>query len=332
MVQAGIPVPCDEGSRFAVVGDVLADIGDEQSIEQSLSTFSAHMRNIIEILARADARTLVLLDELGAGTDPTEGALLAKAIFETLVERGCRVVATTHHSELKVFAHEHARIQNASVEFDLETLSPTYHLVVGLPGQSNALAIARRLGLDEAVVARAEGGLGEHHYELETMLEEIRVERHAATQAREAEEQSRREAEDIRVDLARRRDAVEAERTEILRTATREAEDQLARMRKEVDRARRRDMGVGADDAAAKLAALDADLEKLKRSAKPRRGPPAMSTTAAEIRARGPAARSGHSPGGGGADVRRGGWPRGCPVRRPPDEGVSQSHRACGIA
>lgn len=283
MVQAGMPVPCDEGSRFSVVGDVLADIGDEQSIEQSLSTFSAHMRNIIAILARADASTLVLLDELGAGTDPTEGALLARAIFETLVERECRVVATTHHSELKVFAHEHPRIQNASVEFDLETLSPTYHLVVGLPGQSNALAIARRLGLDEAVVARAEGGLGEHHYELETMLEEIRKERQAASEARAAEEVARREAEDIRVDLSRRRDAVESERTEILRSATREAEDQLARMRKEVDRVRRRDTAADVSEAAATLAALDADLEKLKHSARSKRKAPPMSHTAAEI-------------------------------------------------
>jgi DNA mismatch repair protein MutS2 len=141
-------VPCDEGSRFTVYQRVFADIGDEQSIEQSLSTFSSHMRNIIGILAKAQPGTLVLLDELGAGTDPTEGSALARAVLETLLERGCAFVATTHHGELKVFAHNDPRLRNASVEFDLESLSPTYKLTIGLPGQSNALAIAGRLGLE----------------------------------------------------------------------------------------------------------------------------------------------------------------------------------------
>jgi DNA mismatch repair protein MutS2 len=150
MAQAGIPVPCDEGSRFQVFEQIYADIGDEQSIEQSLSTFSSHMRNITAILGRAAPGTLVLLDELGAGTDPTEGAALARAVIETLLERGVVLVATTHHGELKAFANADPRLRNASVEFDLETLSPTYHLTIGLPGQSNAISIAQRQGVEEA--------------------------------------------------------------------------------------------------------------------------------------------------------------------------------------
>ena len=160
MAQAGMCVPCEEGSRVAAYENVFADIGDEQSIEQSLSTFSSHMRNVIGILARARPGTLVLLDELGAGTDPAEGAAIARAVLDALLERGCTIIATTHHGELKVFAHNDPRLRNASVEFDLETLSPTYHLTVGLPGQSNAIAIARKLGLDDAVTRTGERAVG----------------------------------------------------------------------------------------------------------------------------------------------------------------------------
>lgn len=272
MVQSGIPVPCEVGSTFAVAENVLADIGDEQSIQQSLSTFSAHMKNIIAILEAAGPTTLVLLDELGAGTDPTEGASLARAILETLLERGCRVVATTHHGELKAFAHEHPQIENASVEFDLETLSPTYHLTVGLPGQSNALAIARRLGLGEDVVERAERRLGEGHFELEGMLDEIRRERAAAGDARRGEVLARQEAEEIRADLARRRDQIESERVEILERATRDAEDYLAKVRSELDRLKRREARTPATaDAEETLATLDRELARLKVAARPQR-------------------------------------------------------------
>ncbi|MEO8541154.1 MAG: endonuclease MutS2, partial [bacterium] len=199
MAQAGLAVPCDEGSRFACYPRIFADIGDEQSIEQSLSTFSSHMRNIIAILAKAEPGTLVLLDELGAGTDPAEGAALARSILETLLDRGCTLVATTHHGELKVFAHNDARLRNASVEFNIETLSPTYHLTVGLPGQSNALAIARRLGLPEGVLERASAQLAPEHFEFENLLGEIRSERAAATDARQREEAAHQEAEDLRL-------------------------------------------------------------------------------------------------------------------------------------
>ncbi len=276
MAQAGMALPCDEGSRFVCFGRVFADIGDEQSIEQSLSTFSSHMRNIIAILAKAEPGTLVLLDELGAGTDPAEGAALARSILETLLERGCTLVATTHHGELKIFAHNDPRLRNASVEFNIETLSPTYHLTVGLPGQSNALAIARRLGLSEEVLERASDQLAPEHFEFENLLGEIRAERHAASEARLGEEQARRDAEDLRVALAERRDTIEQERAAILGDAQREAEDTLARMRRELDAIKRkaavRDFDTHAADET--LRELDADLGKLARSAKPRRETP----------------------------------------------------------
>ncbi len=275
MAQAGIPVPCDEGSRFACYPRIFADIGDEQSIEQSLSTFSSHMRNIIAILAKAEPGTLVLLDELGAGTDPAEGAALARSILETLLDRGCTLVATTHHGELKVFAHNDPRLRNASVEFDIETLSPTYHLTVGLPGQSNALAIARRLGLSDEVLERASDQLAPEHFEFENLLGEIRSERVAASEARHREELAHQEAEQLRVALAERRDTIEQERSAILSAAQREAEDTLVEMRREVDnlkrRAAERDFDPGrADDT---LRKMNADLEKLTVAAKPKRAP-----------------------------------------------------------
>ncbi len=285
MAQAGIPVPCDEGSKFACYPRIYADIGDEQSIEQSLSTFSSHMRNIIAILAKAEPGTLVLLDELGAGTDPAEGAALARAILETLLERGCTLVATTHHGELKVFAHNDPRLRNASVEFNIETLSPTYHLTVGLPGQSNALAIARRLGLAEEVLELASDQLAPEHFEFENLLGEIRTERAAAADARQSEEQARQDAEDLRVSLAQRRDDIEHERAGILAAAQREAEDALARMRREVDSLKRK-AAVSAFDgreADATLKRMDADLEKLTAAAKPRRTAPAPVTFRHEV-------------------------------------------------
>lgn len=273
MAQAGIPVPCDDSSRFVCYPRIFADIGDEQSIEQSLSTFSSHMRNIIAILAKAEPGTLVLLDELGAGTDPAEGAALARSILETLLDRGCTLVATTHHGELKVFAHNDERLRNASVEFNIETLSPTYHLTVGLPGQSNALAIARRLGLNEEVLERASEQLAPEHFEFENLLGEIRAERAAAAEARDREEQARQESEQLRVTLAERRDAIEQERAGILAAAQREAEDTLARMRREVDTLRRKAAERDFDPQLADetLRRMDADLGTLTLAAKPKR-------------------------------------------------------------
>jgi dsDNA-specific endonuclease/ATPase MutS2 len=163
MAQAGLPVPADEQSVLPVFDGVYADIGDEQGIEQSLSTFSAHMGNIVGILRRLTSESLVLLDELGAGTEPTEGAALARALLLHLLERGCLVVATTHHGELKALAHATPGMMNASMEFDPQTLSPTFRLRMGMPGQSNALAIARRLGLPEPILEEASRSLSPAH-------------------------------------------------------------------------------------------------------------------------------------------------------------------------
>ncbi len=285
MAQAGIPVPCDDASRFVCYPRIFADIGDEQSIEQSLSTFSSHMRNIIRILQKAEPGTLVLLDELGAGTDPAEGAALARSVLETLLDKGCTLVATTHHGELKVFAHNDPRLRNASVEFNVETLSPTYNLTVGLPGQSNALAIARRLGLPEELLERASNQLAPEHFEFENLLAEIRTERAAAAEARAREEAARHEAEDLRIALAQRRDTIEQERADILGTAQREAEDTLARMRREADTLRRkaaeRDFDPQSADEA--LRRMDSDLGKLAAAARPRRAAPAPVTIRKEV-------------------------------------------------
>ncbi|MCC6381927.1 MAG: endonuclease MutS2 [Dehalococcoidia bacterium] len=285
MAQAGLPLPCEERSRLVVYERVYADIGDEQSIEQSLSTFSSHMRNITGILERAVPGTLVLLDELGAGTDPTEGAALARAILETLLERGCTIVATTHHGELKALAHSDPRLRNASVEFDVETLSPTYHLTIGLPGQSNAIAIARRLGLDEGVLTLAQGQLAPEHFELEQLLGEIRQERSAAAEARGREEAARREAEDLRLALAERRDRVEQERAAILQAAHDEAEDELAAVRRELEQLRRRAAHQTFDRQAAEdtLRQLDANLSRLAARARPQRRQPQPTPATREI-------------------------------------------------
>jgi DNA mismatch repair protein MutS2 len=273
MAQAGLMLPCEEGSRVVVYRQVFADIGDEQSIEQSLSTFSSHMRNITAILERAGPGTLVLLDELGAGTDPAEGSALARAIIETLLEAGCTIVATTHHGELKAYAHSDPQLRNASVEFDLETLSPTYHLTIGLPGQSNALAIAQRLGLGGDVLDRAREQLSPQHFELEQLLQEIRDERAAAAESRRREELARRESEELRAALADRRDRIEQERADILGAAEREADEALSAMRREIDQLKRRAAHRDFDTRAAEqtLRDLDANLAGLRARARPAR-------------------------------------------------------------
>ena len=231
MAQAGLPVPADRGTRIPVFASVFADIGDEQSIEQSLSTFSSHMRNIIDIVGKAGARSLVLLDELAAGTDPAEGSALARAILSRLLELGAITVATTHHGELKAFAHGTSGVMNASVEFNPETLSPTYHLTIGLPGRSNALEIATRLGMPQMIIDEARRSIAPEQQQVDALLTDIRREREGAASARRAEEIARNEAEEIRVRLEQKLDAIDDERQSVLERARQQVERDVERAR-----------------------------------------------------------------------------------------------------
>ena len=209
MAQAGLAVPAEEGSALRVFDGVYADVGDEQSIQQSLSTFSSHMGNIVQILNVATGRSLVLLDELGAGTDPQDGTAIARAVLSKLVRDETTSVVTTHHSELKAFAHSTPVIENASVEFDPISLSPTYRLIVGVPGRSNALAIAERLGLPKGMVAEARASMGATEAEVESLLSTIQEERRRAEAEREAAERAHRELEEAQAHLKARTDELE---------------------------------------------------------------------------------------------------------------------------
>ncbi|MBT3390985.1 MAG: endonuclease MutS2, partial [Chloroflexi bacterium] len=203
----------------------------EQSIEQSLSTFSGHITNIIHILEQADTRSLVILDELGAGTDPQEGAALARSLLTHLVEREITTLVTTHHPELKAFAHATPGVVNASVEFDLETLRPTYHLTIGLPGRSNALAIAERLGMPAVIISAARQEIDPDELRADDLLDEIYRQRDASRAARMRAEEARHQSEKLRIELAERLETIEDERREVLEDARQEAETELKDVR-----------------------------------------------------------------------------------------------------
>jgi len=261
MAGCGLHLPVAPGSELALFRAVFADIGDEQSIEQSLSTFSAHISNIIRILDKADEDSLVLLDELGAGTDPQEGSALARALLGTLVERGATALVATHFPELKAYGHLTPGVQNANVEFDLENLRPTYRLSIGLPGRSNALAIAERLGLSTEIVERARSQLPAGELQADGLLDEIYRQRDAAAEAGAAAEAARREALSLRAELQERLRAIELERQQILQSAREQAESQLQELADELRELRRRMAAVS--QPLEQAAAISADLEQL---------------------------------------------------------------------
>ncbi|MGD0113426.1 MAG: endonuclease MutS2 [Armatimonadota bacterium] len=235
MAQSGLHIPAGTGSRVAIFKQVFADIGDEQSIQQSLSTFSSHMSQIVNVLRLAGGDTLVLLDEIGAGTDPAEGSALAKAVMIELLRRGCRVMATTHYGELKTFAYTEPNIQNASVEFDPVTLEPTYEVRIGTPGSSNAFAIASRLGMSASLLRQAAEMMGESQVALHEVIQRAeRDQRDLAGERREAAK-ARMELERTRSDYQRLLDDLKRERREQLRQAREEARRIISRAKQRTE-------------------------------------------------------------------------------------------------
>lgn len=235
MSMSGLFIPAEEGSQMCVFDAIYADIGDEQSIEQSLSTFSSHMTNIISILRRMTPKSLILLDEVGAGTDPAEGSALAIAILEHIHRIECRMVATTHYSELKAYAYERKGVINASMEFDVQTLSPTYRLLIGVPGRSNAFAIAERLGLPHAILEHARGEVKEEDLRVEHMIASLEENRLGAEQEHERAEGIRREVEELRSRQQQELEKLESQREKRLEKAEKDASAILDKARKEAE-------------------------------------------------------------------------------------------------
>lgn len=234
MAQAGLRIPAAEGSTLPFFERIFADIGDEQSIEQSLSTFSSHMTNIVQILSECDADSLVILDELGAGTDPIEGSALARSILSYLLERQVTTFVATHYSELKAFAHTTPGVTNASMEFDVATLSPTFRLLIGLPGASNAFTIAQRLGISEEIINRARGLVSEDAQQIEAMLAEIKAQTEAARQVRREADAERQRAEQETEQVQRRLAEIDRERRDILNAAREDARREIKAAREEI--------------------------------------------------------------------------------------------------
>jgi len=237
MAQSGLHVPSEE-AKFTIFTGIYADIGDEQSIEQSLSTFSSHMTNTIRILDECDDQSLVILDEVGAGTDPAEGSALARAILSHLLRRRATTMVSTHHPELKIYSVETPGVRNASVEFDLETLAPTYRLIIGLPGRSNALSIASRLGLSESIIEEARGMVALEDLAADDLLDEIHRTREEIRRQHDFISEIRQEVEEEKAELQSRLDKIEDERRDIINSARRHSQQEIEEFQKEVKRLR----------------------------------------------------------------------------------------------
>ncbi|MBK9604609.1 MAG: endonuclease MutS2 [Anaerolineales bacterium] len=235
MAQSGLHVPAQSGSELPCFHSVWADIGDEQSIEQSLSTFSGHITNIIRILKKMDSRSLVIFDELGSGTDPQEGAAIARAILTHLLESGAMTLVATHYPELKSFAHSTEGVVNASLEFDIQTLRPTYKLTLGLPGRSNALLIAQKLGLPQTIIESARAEINPLDLRADKLLDDIRKERNRTSREREKMEKARAKLEAQTREIEKRLEKIEDERRETLAKARAEGELEVAVLKRNID-------------------------------------------------------------------------------------------------